>query len=291
MIESAEESTLIGVLEQVLHTHLTQALEGLLPTTINPYELKQVLDVSCRMGAWPIDLALSYPNVMVTGLENDARLVDMARCNMEIGNVHDVRFYEANPLAPFPFAAESFDLVHMLQVLPAFRPEEWPAFLRECQRVLKPGGVINLVSLSLGPSSSASYQRVLSLVDELLHLLRYNFFDYPGTTTPGVHLCRLLNTAGFTNITYVIRPVNFGGMSNASGRATCQLLLKNVQKLKPLFIQNQLIDDEGFDLLLQQKQHDIHDGAFWATGALFSVTADMPVTADDLATSGIGLKS
>lgn len=289
MMESAEESTLIGVLEQVLHTHLTQALEGLLPTTIDPYALKQVLDVSCRMGAWPIDLALSYPNVMVTGLENDARLVDMARRNMEIGNVHDVRFYEANPLAPFPFAAASFDLIHVLQVLPMFRPEEWPTFLRECQRVLKPGGTINLVSLSLGPSSSASYQRVLSLVDALLHVLRYNFFDYPGTTTPGVHLCRLLNTAGFTNISYVIRPVNFGGMSNASGRATCQLLLKSVQKLKPLFVQNQLIDDEGFDLLLQQKQRDINDAAFCATGALFSVTADMPVKSSQLTTSGVGV--
>jgi len=276
MIESAQENALIAVLEQVMHHHLTQAQRGLLPSTINPHKLKYVLDINCRIGAWAIDLALSYPGVHVTGLDGDAAFIDLARRNADIGAVSRTRFYESNPLKRLPLANATFDLVHSLQLAPVFRPGEWPFFLSECKRVMKPEAAITLMSLSIGPTSSDAYQRLLTMFDALLLKLGYSFSERPGTGTPGVYLFRLLKEAGFVNPSYTIHPVNFGGTNNAGGRACCQLLAGIAQKQKPLFLEHNMIHAEEFDALLQEKQHDIGEANYCTTGALIVASAYAP---------------
>ncbi len=276
MIESEQESALIAVLEQVMHHHLTQAQRGLLPSAITPYKLKQVLDINCRIGAWAIDMALSYPGIYVTALDGDSAFINLARRNAEIGAVNRVRFYESHPLKRLPLANASFDLVHSLQLAPVFRPHEWSFFLSECKRVMKPGAPIVLTSLSIGPTSSDAYQRLLFLFDALLLKLGYGFSEYSGTGTPGVQLFRILKEAGFVNASYTIHPVNFGGANNPGGRACCQLLAGIAKKQKPLMLENHIIGAEEFDALLLQKQHDIGEANYCTTGALISAIAYAP---------------
>lgn len=276
MLESAQESALVAVLEQVLHHHLTQAQRGLLPSTINPHTLKQVLDIDCRTGAWAIDVALSYPGVNTIGLDNDGAFIDIARRNAEIGAISHARFYQSSPLKRLPLAEATFDFVHSLQVAPVFRPHEWPLFLHECKRVMKPGAAITLMSLSIGPTSSNAYQRLLLLSDALARKLGYSFSQRSGTGTPGVYLFHLLKEAGFLNASYAISPVNFGGPNNPGGRASCQLLANRVQKQKLLFLAHNLIGEEEFDALLQEKQDDMREANYCANGALISATAYAP---------------
>ncbi len=276
MIESEHQSALVAVLEQVMHHHLTQAQRGLLPSAIAPSTLKQVLDVNCRIGAWAIDLALSYPGVQVTGLDGDGEFINLARLNAEIGAVNRVRFYQSPPLKSLPLADGSFDFVHSLQLSPMFRPHEWPFFLGECRRVMKSGAAIALTSLSIGPTSSNAYQRLLVLFDALLLKLGYGFSEHAGSSTPGVHLFRLLKNAGFVNTSYTVSPVNFGGANNPGGRACCQLLAGIAKKQKPFMIEQQLIEDEEFDSLLGQKQQDISELDYCTTGALISAIAYAP---------------
>ncbi|HLZ60317.1 MAG TPA: class I SAM-dependent methyltransferase [Ktedonosporobacter sp.] len=82
------------VLEQVLHHHIVQAHKGLLPPSINPYGLKRVLDVHCQTGAWAIDLARTYPEIHVIGIDTDPALIEIARHNTEISQMKHVLFYE-----------------------------------------------------------------------------------------------------------------------------------------------------------------------------------------------------
>lgn len=270
-MEKSPSTTLTGVLEQALHHHFTHALHGLLPSAINAHKLKQVLDIHCRIGAWAIDVALGYPGVTVIGLDSNEQLIDMARRSAEIGNVQHVRFFTATPFEGFAFDDNSFDFVHLSMAMTLFRPNEWHTFLRECLRVLKPGGHINIVSLSLGPGSSDAYQRLLIMIDKLLVLQGYGFSTIPGTTSPGVHLAYLTREAGFADVTYEIRPVNLGGWNNPAGRACCQLLLNDIRRLKLYFLEYKLLSSEDFDLLIEQKQKDIAEPDFCAMGALISV--------------------
>lgn len=270
-MEKSPSTTLTGVLEQALHHHFTHALQGLLPSAIHAHKLKQVLDVQCRIGAWAIDLALAYPGVTVTGLDNNEQLIEMARRSAEIGNVQHVRFYTASPFERLLFDDSTFDFVHLSMAMTLFRPSEWQSFLQECLRVLKPGGHLNIVSLSLGPGSSEAYQRLLVTIDKLLLAQGYGFSNTPGTTSPGVHLAHMMRAANFSDVAYVIRPVNLGGGNNPAGRACCQLLLNDIRRLKHYFLEYKLLSSQGFDRLIEQKQKDIGEPDFCAMGALISV--------------------
>src|SRR5438445_11495767 len=123
----------MSVLEQTLHRHFTQALQGLLPPSLTSLKLKHVLDMSCHTGAWAIDLALAYPTVTVIGLEMDQLLLEVARRNAQIGNVQHVRFYQVSSWYDFAFPENSFDLIHMSVLGPILHPTEWNPFLSYCR--------------------------------------------------------------------------------------------------------------------------------------------------------------
>jgi SAM-dependent methyltransferase len=168
---------------------------------------------------------------------------------------------------------ETFDLVHVFSSQPLFRPHEWPHFLEECKRVLKPGGVINLLSVTLGPGSGSAYQRFRSLIDQLLQVTGYGFADKPGTGTPAVYFVRMLNAAGFCESKYLLRPINLGGWNNTGGQACYQLFLKNLARTKGWLVQHQLISSDEFDALLAQQEKDILEADFCAMAALISAFA------------------
>ena len=212
----------------------------------------------------------------MTGLDGDSEFINLARRNAEIGAVKRVRFYESQPLKPLPLADASFDFVHSLQFAPIYRPSEWSFFLNECKRAMKPGAAIALTSLSIGPTSSDAYQRLLSLFDALLLKLGYGFSEHGELGTQGVHLFRLLKESGFVNASYTLSPVNFGGANNPGGRACCQLLAGIARKQKPLMLENHMISAEEFDALLLEKQHDIGEAEYCTTGALISAVAYAP---------------
>jgi len=276
MRDSTQESARTAVLEQVLHHHFIHAQRGLLPAIVSPYKLKQVLDIHCRIGAWAVDMVQSYPNIRVIGLDSDPIAIDIARRNAEIGQLSRVRFYESQPLKRLPLADASFDFVHSLQLVPMLRPDEWPDFLRECRRVMKSGAAITVTSLSIGPTSSEAYQRILLLFDMLLRQLGYGFTERAGTTPQGVHLFELLKAAGFLDASYAIHPVNFGGPNNAGGRACCHLLADIARKNKAVFLEHNMIGSREFDALFLQKQRDVDSAAYCSAGALISVTAYAP---------------
>jgi ubiquinone/menaquinone biosynthesis C-methylase UbiE len=273
MNEDPSGEALTGVLEQVLHHHFTHSLHGLLPSTINVHKLRQALDLNCRIGSWVIDLALSYPGTLATGLDNRPQFVAMARRNAAVGNLSRARFYEADLTKPLQFADSTFDLLHLSMSSVLFRPDEWPAFLAECMRVMKPGACINLLNVSAGPSSSEAFQRIVVLIDQILYKHGYNFSTYSGTTSPGVYLCRMLRESGFVDVTYTIHPINFGGWNNASGRACCQLILNDIKRARPIFLECQLTSAEEFDALIAQQEKDISDMYFCGTGAIISAVA------------------
>jgi len=272
-MENLHSGAMVSVLEQAQHHHVMHCLEGLLPPIIDVYKLKQVLDVNCHGGAWAVELALAYPGVMVTGLDSDPEAIEIARHKAMTAQLQRVRFYEANLTVPLKLQDETFDLVHLFTSQPLFHPNEWPHFLHECKRVLKPTGVINLVNVTLGPGSSHAYQRFCVLIDQLWRVMGYGFSDKPGTATPGVYFVRMLNEAGFNKSSYDIRPINLGGWNNPGGKACYQLFLKNLLKTRKPLIQYNLISGDEFDALIAQTEMDIVETDFCAMVALISAFA------------------
>ncbi len=270
-----DEYAIPGSLEQTLHFHFTHTLQGLVPNTIDAYQLQQVLDIHCRSGAWAIDLALSFPGVRVIGIDEDPTYLETARQYATVSNLTDTIFEQADLTCPLPFHTNSFDFIHLLTTSPLLKPTQWDALLLECQRILKHGQSINLIGTSFGPGSSTTYQQMTLLRDRLLRLQGYSFADsdIPRTSHPGPYFSRMLHKAHFTDIQYKLFPINYGGFNNAAGRASSQYFLQEMRQSKELLVQYGLVTATDFDALLEQKKKDIAAIDYCATGMMISATA------------------
>lgn len=83
-------------------------------------------------------MATEHPNAHVTGLD----MSDMFPTAIRPENV---TFQLANILDGLPYEDNTFDFVHMRQLVVALRSNEWLTVIQEIYRVLKPGGLIQLV--------------------------------------------------------------------------------------------------------------------------------------------------
>lgn len=109
------------------------ALAGIRPS-ITPG--MRVLDVGCGGGRFAIRLAERYPEIHVVGLDLSPEQIARAR-RRGAAVAERVSFVEGNAI-DMPFDAGEFDLVYSLGSL-----KHWPdpvQGLRECMRVLAPGG-------------------------------------------------------------------------------------------------------------------------------------------------------
>jgi ubiquinone/menaquinone biosynthesis C-methylase UbiE len=124
---------------------LTAAMGGVLSEQPEPSVFQRVLDIGCGSGQWAIEVAQTYPNISVFGVDISLRMVEYARAQAEAIGVSDrVEFQVMDALLILSFPSSFFDLVNMRMGASFMRTWDWPKLLQEFQRVTKTGGVIRL---------------------------------------------------------------------------------------------------------------------------------------------------
>ncbi|KAG0827179.1 hypothetical protein G6F29_003953 [Rhizopus arrhizus] len=118
-----------------------------------------VLDVGCGSGVWIMDMINDYPNCTYHGC-------DIADATNKVLKVNQFTYSHGNVATGLPYEDSTFDFVHMRFLTLALRKEEWPPAIKELLRVVKPGGMIQLMEfelLSPDDSSSAFYKLAKSM--------------------------------------------------------------------------------------------------------------------------------
>jgi SAM-dependent methyltransferase len=112
----------------------------------------KALDVGCGIGALhPFSRAL-LPNL--SGCDISAGSIARAR---EDNPWVDYRCYRAPDL---PYDDETFDLAFAVCVVHHVPPAEWPSFIREMRRVVRPGGVVCIIEHNpLNPMTKLAVMR------------------------------------------------------------------------------------------------------------------------------------
>ncbi|KAL2832539.1 S-adenosyl-L-methionine-dependent methyltransferase [Aspergillus cavernicola] len=149
----------------------------------------KILDIGCGPGSITVDFASLIPSGHVTGIEyvpdplNDARELATSRgisnIDFQVGDIHSL-----------DFADESFDIVHVHQVLQHIRDPV--KALQEMKRVAKPGGIVAVresASMTWYPENKA----ITSWLDLTMKMGKAN----GGNPHPGRYIHVWAREAGF----------------------------------------------------------------------------------------------
>ncbi|CAO3699569.1 unnamed protein product [Rhizopus stolonifer] len=120
-----------------------------------------VLDVGCGSGIWIMDMLSDYPNCEYYGCD----MVDTTNKNLKV----NFQFQIGNILNGLPYADNTFDFVNMRLFVFALCEEQWPAVINELMRVVRQGGIMQIVEvdLKMTEKENEAYHRLLVAIHKV----------------------------------------------------------------------------------------------------------------------------
>lgn len=255
---------------------VTAAMGGPLADVPSLPEGAQVLDLACGPGGWVLDAAFERPDCEIAGVDISAPMIAYANARARTQDRSNASFGIMNITQPLDFAEHSFDLVNARFLMGVLRREVWPAFITECMRILRPGGILRLTEGDdSGITSSSALEALNTLGIQALWRAGYGFSPNGRTFGMSSGLLGLLQKAGYLDLS--LRATAMNNSANTPGWADLyhdhRIMLT---QFKPLLLQLGLITDKEFDRLYQQALAEMHANDFVAVGHLTSVWGRRP---------------
>ncbi|KAF8437377.1 S-adenosyl-L-methionine-dependent methyltransferase [Terfezia claveryi] len=166
---------------------------------------RKILDCGCGPAAWATDVAERYPESEVIGIDLSPHMApDPTPYNF---------WFQIDDLnKPFTFQEGDFDFVHSRCVGPGLDRTRWDTYVRDCFRVLKPGGWLQMVEFYYNVQSDNG-----SLTDS--HALRrwsdmyLRANDQSRDLRAPLRFRTLFDQAGFVDVETRMIPVHLSGWS------------------------------------------------------------------------------
>ncbi|GAC1568808.1 MAG: hypothetical protein NVS3B14_19550 [Ktedonobacteraceae bacterium] len=242
----------------------TMALGGLFPERHDDLEgFDNILDIGCGPGGWVLDIAQKYAKKRVVGIDISRLMVQYARAQAFAQRLNNAEFIVMSALEPMPFDDNSFDLVNARFIVGFVARNAWLPLLKECLRILRPGGGIRLTEGDLGTSTSSSYDEISMMIPRLLKAVGLSFS--PDGRSVGIIpvLPRLLRQAGFNDIGKLAHVI-----VNAPDEPGSSMWIDDfkvtTQTILPSLIKLGITTQERFDELYEQAMRDVMSPEFSA---------------------------
>ncbi|KAI8805419.1 S-adenosyl-L-methionine-dependent methyltransferase [Cladochytrium replicatum] len=124
----------------------------------------KVLDVGCGSGIWLAEMHRDFPNGEYFGVDISTSAFAQAFQNIA---AQRITLVEGNVLERLPFEDNTFDYVHQQRLALAIPERLWPAVIKELYRVLKPGGVLDLIEFDPMPEHYGTPAKIQKDRDEV----------------------------------------------------------------------------------------------------------------------------
>lgn len=179
---------------------MTRDMGGLFPEREDLAGISHILDIACGPGGWTQEVAFAHPEIDVVGIDISSAMIEHARAQAKLQRLENVRFEVMDARKPLPFPDGSFDLINARLIVGFMLPSGWPDLMRECLRLLRPGGVLRLTEGEWAWVTSPAFERLQLMFCQALYKSGQSF------SPTGAHLGitpvlnRIMRQAGFIHI-------------------------------------------------------------------------------------------
>ena len=261
---------------------LTQGMGGLLAERNDISTMHDILDIACGPGGWTLDVAYTHSHINVVGIDMSQRMVEYAHTKAWAQGLDNVSFRIMNVLEPLDFPDNSFDLVNA-RFLVGFMPRSgWSAFVQECKRITRPGGIVRLTEFDEpGTTNSTAFEAWKELTFRATR--KGGFTSSPDGHNYGIMplLGRFLRDCGLQDIGQRAHVVDFSAGTEAyeTMYQNCSVAFQLVQ---PFLLKMEIAPQEELDQLYQQMLLEMMRDDFcaiWSYLTVWGQKGDMITTA------------
>lgn len=254
---------------------ITQGMGGLFPEQSDLSSIHSILDIACGPGGWALQVAQTYPEIEVTGVDLSIRMIMYARAQALIFDVPNAHFRLMDVLKPLDFPDGSFDMVNARLLFAFMPPPSWPTFLQECLRVTRPGGIIRLTECEFPLTSSPAVEEINALTIRAFHLAGKSFSPDGHHIAITPVLSSFLHDAGCQNIQQKAHVLDY-----SAGKKAREYFYSDYktsfQVGLPFLLKSGLTTAEAFNTLYQQALKEIWSEEFRAIQFFLTVWGERP---------------
>jgi ubiquinone/menaquinone biosynthesis C-methylase UbiE len=245
-------------------------------TEIDLSEVQRVLDLACGPGGWPLELAYTYSDIEIVGVDISERMIAYARSQAQVQQRNNVSFHIMDILKPLDFPDNSFDLVNARFLSSFLRRENWPLIFREILRVVRPGGIVRLTEPEAGMTNKPHLEEALHIGMQAMGRAGLNFSPN-GYHYGIVHMLpsffRQADLPILGQRAHFIE-YSFGTEAHESFYHDLTLAL---QLFEPLVVNMQLATAQEWRTLSQRGLAEMYDEDFCAAWMLLTVWGEKPL--------------
>lgn len=255
---------------------LTRAMGGPVPAPLSTEHVHDVLDMGCGPGSWGMNMAYHLPEATVVGLDNNRTMIQYATAQALTRHLQNVSFELGDATNAVDMSDETFDLINARFVASFLTQETWPSFLKECARLLRPGGIVLLTEWETAVSSSPALQQLGRLLAYTL-MEQQRTFSVDGCSLGIVHQQgQLLREAGFVDVHRF--PFLLDG--DVTSPLYTQLVREYEQTfalVKPYILAGRRMSAGEYDALYEQMMREVYQPSFTHLGFAVSTWARKPL--------------
>ncbi len=253
---------------------VTRCMGGLFSERKDMVGIERVLDLACGPGGWALNVATTYPDVQVVGVDISRTMIEYARAQAHVRRLQNIRFQIKDILQPLDFPDASFDLINARFIV--FIPRmQWPAVLRECYRLLRPGGTIRLVDGEVSITTSPTFQLISMKGTQAFKATGQSFS--PDGALMGITpvLAKLLRDAGYTHVQTKADAIewSYGTENYLSFYHDHMVAFKLGQ---PFLVRKNVATQEELDVLYERLLREMQDEDFCALLTLLRAWGEKP---------------
>jgi ubiquinone/menaquinone biosynthesis C-methylase UbiE len=254
---------------------VTKAMGGPLSGILDPDGLCAILDLACGPGGWCLDTAFLLPAANVEGVDVSEITADYARARARTQQLPNASFGVMDITQSLDLPDNAYDLVNARFLTAVLKREAWLPLLKECTRVLRPGGILRLTEgADFGVTTSETVNQLMDMTRQALYRLGYGFSNNHalGMQPVLLSLCKQLE---YQNINVLSHALDFSSKTEAWADTWHSIDIIS-QQMVPMFVKLCLLSEGMFDPLHQQALIDLQSDRFCGVGHLTTIIAQRP---------------